>query len=523
MGSILIVGAGPTGLVLSIELARRGVQPVLIDQRPAPLLWDRAAVIKSRTLEIFAAMGLSAEFLAQGTKIRGADFYGLGSRKASFRLGELDTPFPFTLGLSEGVTEQILTRELERLGGRVERGVEFVDVEADAAAVQARVRDGGGERTLEVDWLIGADGLHSKVRDAVGVGFPGHDYERQWGVADVRFANWPYELDLAAVMFDPLFMPIPIGGDIWRAYFRGNPADSAHRAHIEHCLETLAPGASVANFDEPQLFHTHCRAATQYRSGRVLLAGDAAHACSPIEGHGMNGGIHDAFNLGWKLALVATGKAPVSLLNSYDAERRPIAGIVGASGDEAEAGATKGDPAAIEAVALNLATAEGQFKAAFGESELGLGYAASPIINPGGDAPPSSSATALGYRVGDAGPLTGTEGAVQLHTLLAHTAHTAFLQIGDADRFRTEEHLKTARHIADRFGPHVKAFVVARNAIGGEPAADLLVDATGAAHTRLGAGSGPSLCLVRPDGHLGLRSAAPALPTVEAYFARILA
>jgi 2-polyprenyl-6-methoxyphenol hydroxylase-like FAD-dependent oxidoreductase len=114
----------------------------------------------------------------------------------------------------------------------------------------------------------------------------------------VRFDNWPYERDLAAVIFDPLFMPIPIGGDTWRAYFRGDSTDKAHHAHIEHCLKRLAPGATVAGSDEPQLFHTHSRVATRFRSGRVLLAGDAAHACSPIEGHGMNGGIHDAFNLG---------------------------------------------------------------------------------------------------------------------------------------------------------------------------------------------------------------------------------
>jgi 2-polyprenyl-6-methoxyphenol hydroxylase-like FAD-dependent oxidoreductase len=155
------------------------------------------------------------------------------------------------LGLSEGVTEQILTEELKRLGGGVQRGVEFVDLEPGDAAVRARVRENGVERTLEASWLVGADGLHSKVRDAVGVGFPGHDYELQWGVADLRFADWPYERDLAAVIFDPLLIPVPIGGDTWRAYFRANPAIAAHSVHIEHCLKTLAPGATVASSDEP--------------------------------------------------------------------------------------------------------------------------------------------------------------------------------------------------------------------------------------------------------------------------------
>jgi 2-polyprenyl-6-methoxyphenol hydroxylase-like FAD-dependent oxidoreductase len=425
------------------------------------------------------------------------------------------------LGLSEGVTEQILTRELERLGGGVKRGVEFVDLETDDKAIRVRVRENNVERTLEPSWLVGADGLHSKVRDAVGVDFPGHDYDQQWGVADVRLANWPHEPDLAAVMFDPFFVPLPIGGDIWRAYFRANPANKAHRTHIAHCLELLARGTTVASSDEPQLFHTHSRIASRFCSGRVLLAGDAAHACSPIEGHGMNGGIHDAFNLGWKLALVARGEAPDALLDSYDVERRAIAKIVCASGDDAEANAAKGDPAAIDAAAQNLATAQGQYKAAFGESELGLGYDASPILGSIGPEPLSQCMTAIGYRVGDAGPLTGPGGPTRLHELIAHTGHTLLLMIGEGDSGKLDKFLTMARRIAAPFGSHVKAFVVARNAAASESAADLLVDATGTAHSRLGGGETPSLCLVRPDGHLGLRLTPPSLPAVDAYFARI--
>jgi FAD binding domain len=234
----------------------------------------------------------------------------------------------------------------------------------------------------------------------------------------------------------------------------------------------------------------------------------------------MNGGIQDAFNLGWKLALVAIGRAPDALLDSYDVERRAIAKIICASGDDAEANAAQGDPAAIDAAAKNLATAEGQYKAAFGESELGLGYDASPILGSIGPEPISRSMTAIGYRLGDAGPLTGPGGAIRLHELIAHTGHTLLVTTGEGDG--SDEVVKTARHIGDRFGPHVKAFVVARKANANGSAADLLVDATGAAHARLG-GDEPSLCVVRPDGHLGLRAPPPALPAVEAYFAQILA
>jgi hypothetical protein len=169
-----------------------------------------------------------------------------------------------------------------------------------------------------------------------------------------------------------------------------------------------------------------------------------------------------------------------------------------------------------------LATAEGQYKAAFGESELGLGYEASPILGPIGPEPISQSMTAIGYRLGDAGPLTRPDGAVRLHDVIAHTGHTVLAAIGEGDSANSHEVVKTALHVADRFGPHVKAFVIARNANGGGSTADLLIDATGAAHARLG-GEAPSLCVVRPDGHLALRVTAPAVPAVEAYFARIFA
>ena len=261
--------------------------------------------------------------------------------------------------------------------------------------------------------------------------------------------------------------------------------------------------------------------ATRFRVERVLLAGDAAHACSPIEGHGMNGGIQDAYNLGWKLALVATGRAPHSLLDSYETERRQIVTIVGASGDEAEANAVRGDPVAIDTVTKLMATSEGQHEVALGESEISLGYDVSPIFGRDGSPPLSPSVTKVGYRVGDA-HLARRTGAVRLHELLAHTGHTLLLLAGDADAAAAGTWLEMARSATRRHGPHVKAYVVARNAVTqGLDADDLLVDLTGAAHVKLGDNERPCLCLVRPDGHLGLRCAPPSLLTVETYLARI--
>ena len=162
-----------------------------------------------------------------------------------------------------------------------------------------------------------------------------------------------------------------------------------------------------------------------------------------------------------------------------------------------------------------------QYKAAFGESELGLGYDASPILGPIGPEPISRSMTTIGYRLGDAGPLTGSAGSLRLHEVIAHTGHTVFATTGEAGSAVSDEVVKMARQVADRFSGHVKAFVVARNTNATTSAADMLIDTTGAAHARLG-GDEPALCVVRPDGHLGLRVTRSALPAVDAYFARIL-
>jgi hypothetical protein len=385
-----------------------------------------------------------------------------------------------------------------------------------------RVRDSGDERLWAASWVVGTDGLHSKVRDAVDVAFIGHDYPLHWGAIDVRLAHWPYADDLIAVMFDPLLMPTPIGADRWRVYFRADASGSAQVAHIEQWFQQLAPGAALVESDEPRFFHAHCRIAARFRAGRVLFAGDAAHACSPIEGHGMNTGIGDAFNLGWKLALVAAGQAPDSLLESYDLERRPIAGIVCASGDNAEANAASGDPTAIDAVAAALATLDDRHKAALVSSEIGFGYDASPILGPRGPLPLSPPATMVGYRVGDAALLAGKTGTVRLQELFAHTGHT-LLVTGAVDAAATAQSLDLVRRIAGRHGRHIRGFVVAGSGVTARPDTDdVLVDTTGAAHARLGDGAGPSLCLVRPDGHLGLRCAPPMLQEVEGYLKRIL-
>ena len=521
---VLIVGAGPAGLVLGIELARRGVPLHLIDRRPEPLGRDRAIVLKSRTLELLAGIGLAETFLRHGRIIKGVDLFSGAEKVASVGLEGLDSPFPFDLCLPEEVTERLLTDELERLGVRIERGVEFLGLEQGERGVSVVLRSqDDGERRLDVAWLVGADGLRSAVRGALGDAFEGHDYPTLWGVADAQLVAWPRPTDRATVQIEPpVVIAFPLQDGRWRFTFQPDAADSEVLRTVEARLRAIAPGATLLDPDEPALFRTHGRVARRFRIGRVLLVGDAAHASTPFEGHGMNAGMQDSQNLGWKLALVATGAAPEALLNSYEAERRPVAQAINLSGDDAEARARR-DPTARRALMTFLAAPEGRRLAAIAESELAFGYDQSPIVDEVVSAAPTpASGTRVGYRVGDAAPLEGQDRSFRLHELIGGPAHILLLLLGETEPAAVSEGLALVRAAARRCRPHVEAYVVVRSdRADGSIAADLLHDPTGALHHRLGADR-PSLCMVRPDGHLGFRSEPPSLEALEAHLARIL-
>ena len=195
---VLIVGAGPTGLVLAIELARRGVPCHLIDRHPQPRGRERAIVVKSRSLEVFDSIGPAETFVRRGRIIRGVTLFSGGTKVAAVDLDGLDSPFPFDLCLPEEETERILTDRLEQLGGRVERGLEFAGLDEGKRSVRTRLRSlHDGERTLEASWVVGTDGVHSGVRETIRDEFEGHDSPALWGVADAHLAGWDQPRDHA--------------------------------------------------------------------------------------------------------------------------------------------------------------------------------------------------------------------------------------------------------------------------------------------------------------------------------------
>jgi len=520
----LVVGAGPTGLVVAIELARRGIPFHLIDRRPEPVRWSQAIFIKSRTLEILAALGLRDAFYDLGQIVRKVEVYSNEVNEASYEFDGLDTPFPHILSIPEEQTIRILTAELTRLGGAVERGVEFVGLCQDEQQVRAELRSlERGEYVLDASVVVGSDGYHSTVRDAIADDFEGLDYPELWGVFDTGLSDWSHDRDtVCAQLAAPIVIPFPMGEARWRIYFWMETSDGDVLSRVVERLRVVSPEVDLMNPGEPQFFHSHSRLARKFRIGRVFLAGDAAHASNPIEGHGMNAGIQDAYNLGWKLAALASDEATEDLMESYEVERRPANQAVVHSGDEAYARMMPSGTDALRTLFAFLSTPDGQAFAALAESEIALGYDQSPIVEEiGAPSRASPRTTKSGYRVGDIDGLMRADHPCNLHDLLAATDPTLFVLLGERPPADVVDALSDLQKVIRDSHKNLNLYL----AVHGEVApsilsGSILLDPTGQLHERLG-GDRLRLCLVRPDGHLGLSCAPPSAEAVRTHFRRM--
>lgn len=331
--SILIVGAGPTGLMLAVELARLGVHARIIEKRREPSSTSKALAVFARSLELYQRIGVVDEAIAHGVKLTGGHFHAGGQRLASISTDGLESPFPFILALPQSHTERILERRLNSLGVQVERETTLDSIQHQGESVQARIVAGDGTATdATFDWVIGCDGAHSVVREQSDIEFEGADLHQAFMFADAT-VSWDTPRDHVNAFFSPsgvvAAIPVP-PGQAWRVIVSLPEGEAAPRepklADIEAIMRERT-GQDVTMSDPIWLsgFEVRQRKVDRYRSGRVLLAGDAAHAHSPVGGQGMNTGLQDASNLAWKLALVSTGQASQSLLDTYHEEREPIA------------------------------------------------------------------------------------------------------------------------------------------------------------------------------------------------------
>jgi 2-polyprenyl-6-methoxyphenol hydroxylase-like FAD-dependent oxidoreductase len=559
---VLVVGAGPVGLMMAGELARHGVTCRLIDRSEAPATESRAIGLWSRTLEIFEDVGVIDEILARGERVHGNNIYADGKRIVHMTFDMPDVPYAYGVALPQTDTEAILAAAAAKRGVAVERRTALERFAQDDGGVTATLRGpSGGVEELRVRWIVGCDGAHSTVRHALGLAFDGAPYPDVWYAADVQL-DWELPRDELHNFLSPIgimaVFVLPGERRVRLVYDhptrRGDDPRAGHGSHVPpptldevQAAFDARTGMRGALSDPRWLagFRIHRRAAAAHRVGRAFLAGDAAHIHSPVGAQGMNTGLQDAYNLGWKLALVQRGVGRAALVDSYQAERHPIAAATVRGTDRATRMVTLRNPVArwardrlIEVVAAHGSVQDRMMRQA---GQLALSYRSSPIVGEhragiagaivherGAEHAGSRDWLDFGAapRAGDRAPDAHYQDDHRLFDLLRGTHHTLLLFGGAAPTDAGDRKLDAiAADVGQRLGRHGHAHVVVPR--GERPAAlspstSVVLDADGELHGIYGAGS-ECLYLVRPGGYVAFRSQPADGAALGAYLNRIFA
>ncbi len=509
---VLVVGAGPTGLLAAAELSRRGVECLLIDAHERPLEWDRATVVHPRSLEILDSLGIVEPLLSAGVRQKGARLYAGGEMLGEIDLAQCGSRYPFNIGISEEATEAILTDYLRGAGGDVTRATRLVSMREVDDGIVATLERAGAETEVIARWVVGCDGHHSTVRTLAGIGQNGHDIVEPWAVFDAAIEGWPHSFEANyCYLEDVPVILTALPGRRWRVYLRPASAESDLVADAASTIARYLPSLRFTAVANPTRFHCHTKVAQKFRLGRILLAGDAAHTCSPAQGHGMNSGLQDAFNLAWKLALVCGDHCNEALLDSYEAERKPVAEMITKSGDNADsAQLLRGETdrrARDEAIRGVLADPEARHHEAVAEAELDIDYNGSPIVL--GD---RNDVLWPGQRLPDWIEVSHPAGRRMLHQHAGCNGHTAILLAGTS---ANGEAIARARRELEPLcdGTIVESTVAFASGPDVAEADGYIEPLT---TSRLGVG-GLTLLLVRADGHVGLRADTDHAVSLESY------
>jgi len=552
---ILVVGAGPAGLLMAIELSRHGVPYRIIDKNAKPTVEARASNIQPRTLEVLDSVGIVDQFIAAGIPCRAVATYTPAMERLNHvSFAELDSPFPFGLSLEQSKTEQLLIRHLASLGQEVDRGVGLKTFVQDDDGVTAVLDHAGGEEeTVRAAYLIGCDGAHSTVRHSLGVAFEGRDFPKDFAICDVA-VDWHTAVPAHQTCFfaSPegvlFFTPFADGRCLFVADVGLGRGDHAPRTapaleELQVIVNSRTQGAKLRELKWSSYFRAHCRQADRYQAGRSFLAGDAAHVQTPAGGQGMNTGMQDAGNLGWKLGLVLNGCAPTTMLDSYHPERHRAGANMLVLNDylyHVEMNNEVNLPLPQDLrrqLALFLAGQEViQQRLVRAVSELNINYRHSPIVSqhrgqlPSGDAEPIphgwhdfGAAPHAGDRATDARLTRYPAGdSVRFFQVLRSTKHHLVVFVGAEPSEETYQ--KVQRIVALIMRAHGRTIeshlVVCQEAARQElDGCDTLIDARGELHHRYGARV-DCLYLIRPDGYVGFRSQPVEAEALESYLGR---
>jgi 2-polyprenyl-6-methoxyphenol hydroxylase-like FAD-dependent oxidoreductase len=540
---VLVVGAGPVGLTMAAALHHYGLTCRIVDKAAVASDKSKALVVWSRTLELLDNLHLADTFVKTGLKATGASVYSGGKRISHVTIAGVQSPFGYPLMIPQNETERLLAAHLTQQGIRIERSVELTSFREEADAVACTLRHTGGdpdgqEESLRVPWLIGCDGAHSAVRHGLNLPFVGDPEPNDWLLADVHIEG-PIAKDEISVFWHRqgvlVYFPITrdrcrIIADIGTA--KGDKPPDPTLAEVQAVVDERGPGGLTLS-DPVWLagFRINERKVTDYRRGRVMLAGDAAHIHSPAGGQGMNTGMQDAFNLAWKLALANRGRGKIdALLNSYSVERSAVGDQVLHAAGRMTVVATLRNPVAqylrnhVAGVAMSFGFVQDKFKNAL--CELSINYRHSPLsqddwLGHGGE-------LAAGDRMPDAPLAPATGGApTSLFAVLRGTRHNLLLFPGPHGRASLAPLLEIAerveRDFPDLFAAHR---ILTAGASQLDPSATpaniaAWLDVEGQLQQQIAADD-RAVIVVRPDGYIGYRGQPADAARLEQYLDRYL-
>jgi 2-polyprenyl-6-methoxyphenol hydroxylase-like FAD-dependent oxidoreductase len=521
--TVLIVGAGPSGLTAALILTMARVPFRIVDKKAGPVEETRALIVHAKTLELWDKLGLAQQAIADGQRIGAIQMLREGRPAGTVTFldtgADERTAFPFALSYAQNQTEHMLVNRLEALGGRVEWNTEVLSLSQTTDRVLVHLqRADNGEEILAANWVVGADGARSPVRHALNLELKGDTYEQTLFLADVdlewAFAPGQVVFDLTRAGFSGFFT-IPGGDKRYRLLGSLAPA-LARKTTLtlddlqQQIRDTSTLDVRLLNARWITIYRIHHRMAEQFRIGRVFLVGDAAHIHSPAGGQGMNTGIGDAYNLAWKLALVATGQAYETLLDSYTAERMPFARTILNGSDRGFTAAVTTNPMGrrIKLVAVplffRLLSSRAIFKrqAFWYLSQLWTRYHTSPAIA-------ETGRTRHGPQAGDRAPdgeiLDGAGTQTRLLSLLTGLEHHLLLFEGANPTTVSVAALDATTALVTGYAAPIRTHRI-------RPTNRKL-------HQRYGATSA-SLFLVRPDGQIAYRGAATDLDSLRRFLDR---
>ena len=414
--SVLVVGAGPTGMTMASELKRYGVSVRIVDKAAQRTDKSKALVLWSRTLELLNRGAGAAPFIEAGFKVNAVNFMASADNKVigHVSMNSVKSPYPYALMIPQSETERLLEERLAAQGVMVERQTEVLNFKEVADGVEVTLRHADGrEETTSAGWLIGCDGAHSIVRRTLGATFDGETNNSDWMLADVHMRGYPYPDTEASVYWhhEGVFVVFPISPGRYRV-LADLPATGAAQPAAPTLEEAQAVIArrgpkGLTAFDPIWLagFRINGRKVKNYRWGRAFLVGDAAHIHSPAGGQGMNTGMQDAFNLAWKLALVIRNRCNEKLLDSYSVERSHVGDEVLKSAGRLTTVGTLRNPItqAVRNLVAHVALGFSSVQHAFADNmtEMDVAYPETPLNGPhlsGGPKPGERLAPAAGEK-----------------------------------------------------------------------------------------------------------------------------